>query len=64
MKLKRWKEYFEDKLNPQIIADPSLLKSFPINDREPPPPLLKSETEVAIRSLKRGKAPGTVRYHC
>ena len=58
MKLERWKEYFEDKLNPQIIADPSILNSFPINDREPPPPLLKSETEAAIRSLKRGKAPG------
>ena len=58
MKPERWKEYFEDKLNPQIIADPSVLNSFPINDREPQPPLLKSETEAAIRSLKRGKAPG------
>ena len=58
MKLERWKEYFEEKLNPEVMTDPNVLNSFPIIDRHPPPPPLRSETKVAIESLKRGKAPG------
>ena len=59
MKLERWKEYFNDKLNPPVAADPKILTRFPIPDQElRPPPPLKSETESAIKSLKQGKAPG------
>ena len=57
-KLERWKEYFEEKLNPEVMTDPNVLNSFPIIDRDPPPPPHRSETKAAIESLKRGKAPG------
>jgi hypothetical protein len=59
IKLESRKEYFNDKLNPPVAADPEILTRFLITGQElRPPPSLKSESESSIKSLKQGKATG------
>ena len=55
--LNRWSEYCKDLYNYQIAPDRNLLSNR-ISYSEISPPIIKSEVEQAIRSIKKGKAGG------
>ena len=57
----RWKEYCEELYNYQLSFDKGLLeklRSISSTNEEEDPPILTSEVEGAIKSLKDGKSPG------
>ena len=56
-----WKEYCEELYNYQLSFDKGLLeklRSISSKNEEEDPPILTSEVEEAIKSLKDGKSPG------
>ena len=55
--LNRWSEYCKDLYNYQITPDSNLLNNIK-SYSEISSPIIKSEVEQAIRSIKKGKAAG------
>ena len=55
--LNRWTEYCCELYNHNSEGDPAVLDS-PDTASDDPFPILKEEVEVAVKSLKKGKAPG------
>ena len=55
--LKRWTEYCSELYNQPTLGDPNILIG-PESSNEDDFPILRSEVEAAIRSLKKGKAAG------
>ena len=65
--LNRWSEYCEELYNYQLTADQDLLdklRSATNTDGEGDPPILLSEVEEAINSLREGKSPGIDSVQC
>ena len=55
--MKRWTEYCTELYNHPVTGDTTVLKVFNEN-QETPLPILRSEIETAVNSLKKGKSPG------
>ena len=55
--MKRWTEYCTELYNHPVTGDTTVLKVFNDN-QETPLPILRSEIETAVNSLKKGKSPG------
>ena len=55
--LNRWTEYCSELYNYPIVGDQAIL-NCPSAALEDPLPILREEVEVAVKTLKKGKAPG------
>ena len=56
--LHRWTEYCKELYNYDIKTDDDVIRTRPQNE-DIDAPILRSEVEEAVRSLKKGKSPGT-----